>query len=260
MGDPRAAPRDARACGIGALPPTEQRGEPMNVLTRSRETNPARGSNPAPPRAERMRRMRWRDARLWLGLVLMMLAMAWGASLMSNSDATVTVWRASRDLVPGALPVVEPVAVSLGAAAEAYASADTPIAGRMTLPVSAGSLVPIAAIGASPSTGTRRVTIPVDPLHAPIDLTSGDRVDVWATATDGGSTSIAPPVLVLPRALVVSADRESVGVGGEIAVVIEVPQGEVSVAVAAIRSGVVDLAAVPITDTLDSESLKAARQ
>ena len=50
------------------------------------------------------------------------------------------------------------------------------------------------------------------------------------------------------------------GVGGEIAVVIEVPQGEVSVAVAAIRSGVVDLAAVPITDTLDSESLKAARQ
>jgi hypothetical protein len=122
----------------------------------------------------------------------------------------------------------------------------------MILPVSAGSLVPIAAVGSPPSTGARRVTIPVDPLHAPVDLAAGDRVDVWATATDGGQTSIAPPSLVLPRALVISADRESVGVGGEIAVVIEVPEAEVSTAVAAIRSGVVDLAAVPIIDAGDS--------
>jgi FixJ family two-component response regulator len=39
-----------------------------------------------------------------------------------------------------------------------------------------------------------------------------------------------------------------VGVGGEIAVVVEVPESEVSTAVSAIRSGVVDLAAVPITE------------
>ena len=96
------------------------------------------------------------------------------------------------------------------------------------------------------------MTIPVDPLHAPVDLAAGDRVDVWATATDGGQTSIAPPSLVLPRALVISADRESVGVGGEIAVVIEVPEAAVRPAVAAIRSGMVDLAAVPITDAGDS--------
>lgn len=232
----------------------------MNVLTRSRETHAGRASNSAPPRAERMRRVRWRDTRLWLGLGLMIAAMAWGASLMSNSDSTVTVWRASRDLVPGALPVVEPVAVSLGAVADAYASADIPIEGRMALPVSAGSLVPIAAVGAESSAGTRRLTIPVDPLHAPIDLASGDRVDVWATASDGGQTSTAPPLLVLPQVLVVSADRESVGVGGEIAVVIEVPQAEVSLVVAAIRSGVVDLAAVPIADSLASGSSDAGLQ
>jgi hypothetical protein len=229
----------------------------MNVLTRSRETNAGRASIASPPRAERMRRVRWRDTRLWLGLGLMIIAMAWGASLMSSSDSTVTVWRASRDLVPGALPIVEPVAVSLGAAAGSYARADAPIEGRMTLPVSAGALVPMAAIGTAPSTGTRRVTIPVDPLHAPIDLAAGDRVDVWATASDGGQTSIAPPSLVLPQVLVVSADRESVGVGGEIAVVIEVPQADVSAAIAAIRSGVVDLAAVPITDSLGSVSSDA---
>ena len=94
------------------------------------------------------------------------------------------------------------------------------------------------------------MTFPVDPLHAPVDLAAGDRVDVWATVTDGGSTSVIPPVLVLPRVLVVSADRESLGVGGEIAVVVEVPKSQVSAAVSAIRSGVVDLAAVPITEAM----------
>ena len=224
----------------------------MNVLTRPRNAAASQAQGALTPRAERMRRIRWRDTRLWLGLGWMIAAMMWGASLMSQGESMVTVWRASRDLAPGAVPVVEPVAVALGAAAASYATADLPLDGRMILPVSAGSLVPIAAVGSLPSTGARRVTIPVDPLHAPVDLAAGDRVDVWATATDGGQTSIAPPSLVLPRALVISADRESVGVGGEIAVVIEVPEAEVSTAVAAIRSGMVDLAAVPITDAGDS--------
>lgn len=220
----------------------------MNVLTRP----PRQATSPtaaiSPPKAERIRRHRWRDARLWLGLGLMIAAMVWGASLMSGTDSTVTVWRASRDLLPGAVPAVEPVAVALGAASGAYATADRPLDGRMVLPVAAGSLVPIAAVGGLPDAGARRVTIPIDPLHAPIDLAAGDRVDVWATATDGGQTAALPPALVLAGVLVVSADRESVGVGGEIAVVIEVPESQVSTAIAAIRSGVVDLAAVPIAD------------
>ncbi len=221
----------------------------MNVLTRPRDKAGGQLPLASPPRAERMRRIRWRDTRLWLGLGLMIVAMVWGASLMSGSESTVTVWRASRDLLPGAVPVVEPVAVSLGAAAESYLTADRPLEGRMILPVTAGSLVPAAAVGsAAASPGARQVTFPVDPLHAPVDLAAGDRVDVWATVTDGGQTSAAPPVLVLPRVLVVSVDRESVGVGGEIAVVVEVPESEVSTAVSAIRSGVVDLAAVPITE------------
>ena len=220
----------------------------MNVLTRPREKAAGQLPLASPPRAERMRQVRWRDTRLWLGLGFMIVAMVWGASLMSGSESTVTVWRASRDLPPGAVPVAEPVAVSLGAVAESYLTADRPLEGRMILPVTAGSLVPAAAVGSEPSPGARRVTFPVDPLHAPVDLAAGDRVDVWATLTDGGQTSAAPPVLVLPRVLVVSADRESVGVGGEIAVVVEVPESEVSTAVSAIRSGVVDLAAVPITE------------
>lgn len=220
----------------------------MNVLTRPRDKAAGQLPLASPPRSERMRQVRWRDTRLWLGLGFMIVAMVWGASLMSGSESTVTVWRASRDLLPGAVPVVEPVAVSLGAAAESYLTADRPLEGRMILPVTAGSLVPAAAVGGVPSPGARRVTFPVDPLHAPVDLAAGDRVDVWATLTDGGQTPAAPPVLVLPRVLVVSADRESVGVGGEIAVVVEVPESEVSTAVSAIRSGVVDLAAVPITE------------
>ena len=230
----------------------------MNVLTRPRAKQATQSPVVSPPRAERMRRIRWRDTRLWLGLGFMIVAMVWGASLMSGSESTVTVWRASRDLLPGAAPVVEPVAVSLGAAAGSYLTADQPLVGVMLLPVTAGSLVPAAAVGGAPSSGVRRVTFPVDPLHAPVDLAAGDRVDVWATVTDGGSTSVIPPVLVLPRVLVVSADRESLGVGGEIAVVVEVPKSQVSAAVSAIRSGVVDLAAVPITEAA-TDSADAVR-
>lgn len=227
----------------------------MKTHIRARSVQPdGRPLEANAPAAQRMRRFRWRDLRLWLGLAFMLVAMVFGASLMSGSQDTTMVWRASRDLAPGALPAVEPVAVSLGSAAASYASAQQPLEGRMILPVSAGSLVPMSAVSSQSAGAFRRMTVPVDPLHAPVDLSAGDRVDVWATESDGGQTSSAPPVLVLPKVLVVSADRESVGVGGEIAVVIEVPLADVTAVVAAIRSGVVDLASVPLTDLADGGS------
>jgi Flp pilus assembly protein CpaB len=117
----------------------------------------------------------------------------------------------------------------------------------MLLQVPVGALIPAAAVGTGTTTDIRMVTVPVDPLHAPTDLASGDRVDVWATQNDGAQTTSAPPVLALASVLVVSADHEDVGMGGEIAVVLEVPADQVSVVVAAVRAGSIDLAAVPMT-------------
>ena len=199
------------------------------------------------PMARRIRRFRWRDLRLWLGLALIIVSMLIGARVLAGPDGSMTVWRASRDLAVGAVPVVEPVTVQLGGASSAYAPAGRPLAGRMLVAVPAGALIPAAAVGDPGSGRARHVTVPVDALHVPAALTAGDRVDVWATPSDGGRAT-APPALVLSAVSVVSADRENVGVGGDLGVVLDVPVDAVGPLIAAMRAGVVDLTAVPITD------------
>jgi hypothetical protein len=195
----------------------------------------------------RLRTVRWRDLRLWLGLGLMIVAMIVGARLMTGSDEMVSVWRATRDLGVGAVPEAERVSVSLGTIDESYLTAASPLAGRMLLPVPVGALIPAAAVGTGTPSNTRMVTVAVDPLHAPTELAPGDRVDVWATQSDGAQTVSAPPLLALASVLVVAAGGEDVGLGGEIAVVLEVPADQVHIVVAAVRTGSIDLAAVPMS-------------
>lgn len=202
------------------------------------------------PSAVRMHRVRWRDVRLWVGLALILVSMVAGARLLSGPDGSALVWRASEDLSRGGVPVAEPVQVQLGDAASHYLPADVPIDGRMLIAVPAGALIPARAVGRLEAGEVREVTVPVDPLHAPTALAPGDRVDVWSSPPDTGSSGTLPgePTLVLPEVLVVGADREAVGVGGEIPVVLEVATSEVPTLVRALRSGVIDLTAVPITD------------
>ena len=80
---------------------------------------------------------------------------------------------------------------------------------------------------------------------------AGERHHVLADGADRG-----PPLDGRGRDLA-GQPGQGLGQGREIAVVIEVPQAEVSAAIAAIRSGAVDLAAVPITDSLGSDSSDA---
>lgn len=93
---------------------------------------------------------------------------------------------------------------------------------------------------------TRRVTVAVDPLHAPADLQPGDLVDVWSTPRDPvGVSSLPAPVL--SGVAVASVSPDGMGLGGEIGVALDVPVGDVPATVAALRSGVLDLIAVPVS-------------
>lgn len=203
-------------------------------------------STGSPPPARRLPRMRWRDARLWLGVALMGVAMFGGARLLGGGQDTAVVWRATRDLPAGAVPVAEPIEVSLGEAASAYLPASASLDGRLRLPVPAGALIPADALGMAPQAGTRLVTLAIDPLHAPVGLAAGDVVDIWATGVDGANTIIEAPQLVLPEVQVVQVDGENLGVGGEMAVVVEVPQASAPDLVRSTRSRVLDLVAVPL--------------
>ena len=116
-------------------------------------------------------------------------------------------------------------------------------------PIAAGELVPLAAFGPESERPTRRVTVAVDPLHCPADLQPGDLVDVWSTPRDLGTAggpvepSTAP---VLPGVTVTSVSFDQLGIGGEVGVVLAVPQDQVSAVVGALRSGVIDLVSVPL--------------
>ena len=186
---------------------------------------------------------RWTDLRLWLGLALIVGSMLAGAYVLSADDQSVTVWRASSDLAVGDLPQVEPVTVRLGDASSAYLSATTQPQGRMRVPVQAGALVPAAALGAAESTQSRLVTVAVDALQAPVGLAAGDVVDVWATPDDKASS--AAPSMILAQAHVQAVDRDSIGVGGEVPVVLDVDRTQSAAVIAASR-GRVTLVEVPL--------------
>ena len=205
----------------------------------------------SPPRASRIRTSRRTDVRLWLGLVLVVGSMFFGAHLMSQDAPTVTVWQASRDLSAGAPALhLQPVTVALGSVSDDYLPVDEQPAGQLRFPIAEGELIPRSALEDVSGGPTRIVTIGVDPLHAPIDLAAGDRVDVWSTPSDNpmsgpvATTEVAMgPSLVLENVLVelVSADA----MGSKLAVVVRVAPDDVASLVQASRAGVLDLVSVP---------------
>jgi len=195
--------------------------------------------------ARTMTRVRWRDGRLWLGVGLIIASMLIGSRLISHSDERITVWRATHDLSLGALPAdLEPVAVALGDATAGYVRASSDPVGVLVHPVAAGELLPSAALGSLDDVSMRVITIPVEPLHAPIALVPGDRVDIWATPLE--SSVPGPSQLVEQSAIVASVAADSMGVGGEIGVAVSIPESRADALIAAMRGGAIDLVAVPI--------------
>jgi hypothetical protein len=216
----------------------------LSVLNRHAPSDsPAVGVQPSPP-VRRTSRAWWRDARVLAGVALIVVSMLVGARLLAGSDATVTAWQATRDLAPGA--VVSPddvVAVTIPATlAGAYAGGSGLPTAPLDRPLLAGEILP-TPLDVTPG-DARWVTVPVEPLHAPVDLAPGERVDVWATA--GADLGVVPvPELVLEGVLVSEVAVDGVGLGGEYGVVLEVDPGDAAGLLAAARSGGIDLVRVP---------------
>jgi hypothetical protein len=182
-----------------------------------------------------------------------------GAHLLSSDGDSVTVWQATRDLPDGAMVAdLRPVTVALGEASDDYLAADQPVSGRMLWPVAAGELVPRRAVVPGELAGARLVTVPVDPLRLPPDVLSGDRVDVWSTS--GERADMLPvPELIVPGVTIASISEDTVGIGGQIAVVLTLAEPDVARVVAASRAGSLDLVSVPLaSQSPDADSFLEA--
>ena len=195
--------------------------------------------------ARTLARVRWRDGRLWLGVVLIIVSMLVGSRLLSHSDDRITVWRATHDLSIGSLPTdLEPVAVALADSSAGYVRANQDPVGILVHPVAAGELLPTTSLGSADSEAMRVVTLPVEPLHSPVGLLPGDRVDIWATPSESSMPGISR--LVEASASVAAIATDSMGVGGEMGVAVRIPQDRADALIAAMRGGSIDLVSVPI--------------
>ena len=130
---------------------------------------------------------RWLDARVAVGLLLVLVSVAAGARIVSTAGHLTPVYAAAHDLVPGEqltsadLAVVR-VRLDGGGFRYLAAASAAPVGYVVTRVVSAHELLPAAALTASSALAdTRMVTVPVQAGHLPADLGRGDLVDVYVT-------------------------------------------------------------------------------
>ena len=212
------------------------------------------------PTAARLRKPSWRDSRLVVGVVLVLLSMAIGAKVIASADDTVPMYAAAASLVPGQ-PVtqrdVKRVDVQLGADRSKYVAADHDIAsGTFALrDIRPGELLPRSALGTKADINLKPVSVPVDGGGA-AQLAAGSIVDVWVNAKDPSSAAekFGNPVKTLEAAPVVrTPDTSGGGLGGAsgtTAVQIMVPEASVQALIAAIDQGAkITLVPVPGSPT-----------
>lgn len=170
-------------------------GEPTHAPTES-------------PVAVRGSRSRWRDPRLWLGVLLVLGSVALGAKLLAAADDTIAVWQLDRD-VPAGLPLTSDdlrttrVHFADESTAESYlvTSGGLPPGVTLTRDVSAGELLTRSAITTDPGVPPEQLPLGVGGAGLPSDLAAGDHVNVWAVPLDdsarGASSQVLDDVLVL---------------------------------------------------------------
>ncbi len=144
----------------------------------------------ASPPATRATRSGWRDPRLWIGILLVAASVVAGARLVGAADDTTRVWALARDLAAG--ETVQPgdlVATRVrfaGSGTEAgYFTVDDRLPADLTLArgVSAGELLPRAALGAADRTDTLEVPVAVDADQVPPSVGAGSVVDLYLVGT-----------------------------------------------------------------------------
>lgn len=216
------------------------------------------------PIATRLRAPGWRDPRLIVGVVLVLLSIAGGVRLISGLDRTDPVYAADRALVPGQevtsqdLRVVD---VRLGSTGPEYVAATAGIEpGTYVLkPVAAGELLPAAAVGDRTQAVDRTVTVSIDAATA-ASLSEGAMVDLWVSRRDpdgsGTQAQLEPEVLV-EQAVVAQIPAQRGALGGTSArasVQIVVPADEVPRVIAAVdQEGLLTLVSRPGGSTDESD-------
>lgn len=161
----------------------------------------------------RLRKPRWKDPRLIVGIVLVVASVLMGSVLVSRLSETTSVLVARSAIVPGdPITADDLVAVDLrlGEQTDRYIGTVEAIPeGAVALrTIRAGELVPISAVGQSAEVPLRPVVIPVGAAVAE-SVVPGATVELWHTAPAAEKGAEAQARLLVPDAVVRRIDEGS---------------------------------------------------
>lgn len=204
-------------------------------------------SDSTTPRAARLTAPSWRNSRIVVGVLLVLLSTLAGARAVAATDDSTPMYAAADTLVPGQ-PITSAqlvrVDVRLGDVSNRYVTADRPIAADAvaTREVRGGELLLKTSVGHQSESALKPVMLPVERDIAGV-LVTGSVVDVWVntkTNTSGGE-AFGTPVKVLGSAPVSrAADTESSRFAGgrtTTGVQVMVPADQIEKLIAAVDQG-----------------------
>lgn len=138
------------------------------------------------PSATRASTPGWRDPRLWIGVALVAASVLVGAVALGGADDTVPVWAAADTMVAGHVLTADDLTVHRVHFADdgeggLYFSAQHALPAHLRLVhgVSAGELLPQAAVGSTDDADLRQVPVSVGPDQVPQQVGAGSVVDVY---------------------------------------------------------------------------------
>ena len=158
-----------------------------------------------------------KNSRLAMGLALFIIALTAASLISKEANRTVLVWASTGELAPG--QVIEQsdltsTSVLLAQSAKNYLSTSAQIIGTTVLTkISAGDLIPVAAIASEVSANNQRlVPLTIEISDLPIALSRGDAIDIYAIAKTNAKESISPTLLVSAVSVEQVLERSNSGV------------------------------------------------
>lgn len=188
------------------------------------------------------------DPRLWLGILFMIAAMIVGQLVVSGASARVPAVVINSNIAQGALirdTDVSSVQVSVPSM-ENLISVPSEVIGKVaSRDLFAGDLISVHSISTGFAADARNVSVPIRAGHLP-QVNPGEKVDIWMTPSVDGVALPGPASLIIPSA-VIAAAPEFIDAGMDTSVTVLISQDQVQVLVQAMRDGVIDLVAIPVT-------------
>lgn len=213
-----------------------------------------RPSDVSSPPARRLMRPQWTDARLWIGLALVVVSVVGVTRVVAAASATDQLWMVQQELAAGTTIAADDVAltsVRLSTLTPYLSAAESPVGAVTTRNYAAGELLSDDGVK-SPTDAPplRWLTLPIGTNHLPADLARGQQVDVYVVERSGSGEPVGEPTLVQEAVTVAAVDDGDSRFGGsslELGIALAVSPSDVASLVAAEASGTLTLVRIPGT-------------